>query len=169
MLRLALARIRLRGRLTTASRAQLGRGVRLDLAPGAHLSLGERSRVGDGCRFHLGAGASVTIGADARLGERCVIAAHERIEIGAGARLEDEVVLIDFDHDLRDVERPVREQGIVTAPVIVGERASIGAAAGVLRGVTIGAGARIGVRAVVTHDVPAGARAEGVPARVQAR
>jgi acetyltransferase-like isoleucine patch superfamily enzyme len=38
----------------------------------------------------------------------------------------------------------------------------------VLRGVTVGAGARIGVRAVVTHDVPAGARAEGTPARVQA-
>jgi acetyltransferase-like isoleucine patch superfamily enzyme len=133
--------------------------VRLDLAPGAHLVLGDGSRVGDGCRFHLGY--------DARLGERCVIAAHERVEIGAGARLGDEVVLIDFDHDVRDVERPVREQGLVTAPVVIGERAAVGTAAGVLRGVTVGAGARIGVRAVVTHDVPAGARAEGVPARVE--
>jgi acetyltransferase-like isoleucine patch superfamily enzyme len=59
----------------------------------------------------------------------------------------------------------VREQGLVTAPVLIGERASIGTSAGVLRGVTVGAGARVGVRAVVTHDVPPGARAEGVPAR----
>jgi acetyltransferase-like isoleucine patch superfamily enzyme len=168
VLRVALARLRSRGLLTTSGRPQLGRGVRFDLGPGAQLALGDRSRVGDGCRFHLGAGATVSIGAGARLGERCVIAAHERIEIGADARLDDEVVLIDFDHDVRDVERPVREQGILTAPVIVGERASVGAAAGVLRGVTIGAGARIGVRAVATHDVPAGARAEGVPARVRA-
>jgi acetyltransferase-like isoleucine patch superfamily enzyme len=142
--------------------------VRFDLAPGALLSLGDGCHVGDGCRFHLGAGAAVAIGADARLGERCVVAAHERVEIGRGARLEDEVVLIDFDHDVEDVERPMREQPLLTAPVVIGARALVGTAAGVLRGVTVGEGARVGVRSVVTHDIPPGARAEGTPARVQA-
>jgi acetyltransferase-like isoleucine patch superfamily enzyme len=168
VLRLTLARLRSRGRLTAAGRARLGRRVRFELAPGALVTLGDGCRVGDGCRFHVDAGATVSVGASARLGGRCVIAAHERIEIGAGARLGDEVVLVDFDHDVRDVERPVREQGLVTAPVVIGERAVIGAAAGVLRGVTVGADARVGVRAVVTHDVPAGTRADGVPARVRA-
>jgi acetyltransferase-like isoleucine patch superfamily enzyme len=168
MLRLVLARLRARGRLTVTGRPRLGRGVRFDLAPGAVVALGDGCRVGDHCRFHVGAGAAVAVGADARLGERCVFAAHERIEIGAGARLGDEVVLIDFDHDVGDVERPTREQPLVTAPVVIGERAVVGTAAGVLRGVTVGAGARVGVRAVVTHDVPPGALAEGTPARVQA-
>jgi maltose O-acetyltransferase len=62
----------------------------------------------------------------------------------------------------------VREQPLLTAPVLIGARAVVGTAAGVLRGVTVGEGARVGVRAVVTHDVPPGARAEGTPARVQA-
>jgi acetyltransferase-like isoleucine patch superfamily enzyme len=168
MLRLALARLRHRGHLTVSGRPRLGRGVRLDLAPGAVLSLGDGCRVGDGCRFHLGAGAAVIVGADARLGERCVIAAHERVEIGHAARLGDEVVLIDFDHDVDDVERPVREQRLLTAPVVIGPRAVVGTAAGVLRGVTVGEGARVGVRSVVTHDVPPGGRAEGTPAHVQA-
>jgi acetyltransferase-like isoleucine patch superfamily enzyme len=168
MLRLALARLRARGRLTVTGRPWLGRGVRFDLAPGAVVALGDGCRVGDRCRFHLGAGAALAIGADAHLGERCVVAAHERVEIGAGARLGDEVVLVDFDHDASDVERPVRGQRLLTAPVVIGERAVVGTAAGVLRGVTVGAGARVGVRAVVTHDVPPGARAEGTPARVQA-
>ena len=168
MLRLALARLRARGRLTVSGRARLGRGVRFDLAPGAVVSLGDGCRVGDRCRFHVGAGAAVSIGAGARLGERCVIASHERIEIGAEARLEDEVVLIDFDHDVGDVERPVREQALLTAPVVIGPNAVVGASAGVLRGVTVGDGARVGVRAVVTHDIPPGALAEGTPARVQA-
>jgi acetyltransferase-like isoleucine patch superfamily enzyme len=168
MLRLALARLRARGRLAVSGRPRLGRGVRFDLAPGAVVSLADGCRVGARCRFHVGAGAAVAIGADARLGERCVIAAHERVEIGRDARLEDEVVLIDFDHDVGDVERPVREQPLVTAPVVIGPRAVVGAAAGVLRGVTVGEGARVGVRSVVTHDVPPGARAEGTPARVQA-
>jgi acetyltransferase-like isoleucine patch superfamily enzyme len=52
--------------------------------------------------------------------------------------------------------------------VVIGAGAVVGTAAGVLRGVTVGEGARVGVRAVVTHDVPPGARAEGTPARVQA-
>jgi acetyltransferase-like isoleucine patch superfamily enzyme len=168
MLRLALARVRNRGRLTVSGRPRLGRGVRFDLGPGAVLSLGDGCRVGDHCRFHLGAGAAVVIGAGAHLGDGCVVAAHERVEIGPGARLEDEVVLIDFDHDATDVERPMREQPLVTAPVVIGARAVVGAAAGVLRGVTVGEGARVGVRSVVTHDVPPGARAEGTPARVQA-
>ena len=166
MLRLALARLRARGRLTVAGRPRLGRGVRFDLGPGAVVALGDGCRVGDRCRFHVGAGAAVAIGADAQLGERCVVAAHERVEVGAGARLGDEVVLIDFDHDVEDVERPVREQHLLTAPVVIGDGAVVGTAAGVLRGVTVGAGARVGVRAVVTHDVPPGARAEGTPARV---
>jgi acetyltransferase-like isoleucine patch superfamily enzyme len=167
MLRLALARLRNHGRLAVSGRPRLGRGVRFDLAPGALLSLGADCRIGDGCRFHVGAGAAVVIGADARLGERCVVAAHERVEIGAGARLGDEVVLIDFDHDVGDVERPVREQPLLTAPVVIGPRAVVGTAAGVLRGVTVGEGARVGVRSVVTHDVPPGARAQCTPARVQ--
>ncbi len=169
MLRLALARLRARGRLTVEGRPRLGRRVRVDVAPGALVVLSDGCRIGDGCRFHVGHGATVTIGAGAVLGERCVLAAHERIEIRARARLGEEVVIVDFDHDLRDVERPVRQQGLLTAPVVIGEGAIVATAAGVLRGVTIGEGAHVAVRAVVTHDVPAGARAEGVPARGKPR
>jgi acetyltransferase-like isoleucine patch superfamily enzyme len=167
MLRLALARLHAHGRLAVDGRPRLGRQVRFDVAPGALVSLGDGCRIGDGCRFHVGEGATVAIGAGVALGERCVLAAHERIEVRARARLDDEVVIVDFDHDLADVERPVRQQGLLTAPVVIGEGAVVDTAAGVLRGVTVGDGARVGARAVVTHDVPAGARAEGVPARVQ--
>ena len=167
MLRIVLARLRARGRLAVDGRPRLGRRVRFDVAPGALVRLGDGCRIGDGCRFHVGHGATVTIGAGAALGERCVLAAHERIEIRDRAQLADEVVIVDFDHDHADVERPVRQQGLLTAPVVIGAGSVIDTAAGVLRGVTVGDGARIGVRAVVTSDVPAGARAEGVPARVR--
>ena len=166
MLRLALARLRARGRLAVAGRPRLGRGVRFDLGPGALVTLEDGCRIGDGCRFHVGAGATVVIGPRAALGERCVFAAHEQIEVRARARLGDEVVIVDFDHDVSDVERPVRQQPLLTAPVVIGEGAILSTSAGILRGVTVGDGARVGMRAVVTHDVPPGARAEGVPARV---
>jgi serine O-acetyltransferase len=49
---------------------------------------------------------------------------------------------------------------------IVGNDVFIGAGAKVLGAVTIGDGARIGANAVVVTDVPAGATAVGVPARI---
>ena len=42
----------------------------------------------------------------------------------------------------------------------------IGTGAVILNNVKIGAGAKIGANAVVTNDVPAGAIAVGVPARI---
>lgn len=51
--------------------------------------------------------------------------------------------------------RPVIEDGVV-----------VGAGAKVLGGIRIGAGARIGANAVVVSNVPAGAVAVGIPARI---
>ena len=53
----------------------------------------------------------------------------------------------------------------MTAPVVIGERAILSTGATVLRGVVVGAGARVQPRGVVTRDVPAGATVGGVPAR----
>lgn len=114
---------------------------------------------------HVAEGASLEVADDVRFGSKCRIVCHERITIGAGAVLEDEVVVLDFDHRHDDVETPIRLQGVVTAPVVIGERALLRKGCVVLKGVTVGAGAEVGHHAVVTKDVPPGARVEGVPAR----
>ena len=163
MLRVALARLRSHGRVRAQGRVRIGARVRFHLGPGAVLTLEDRCQIGAGTRFHVHGQAR--IGSGARLGEHCVIAAHERVDVGAGAQLGDEVVLIDFDHGLADVERPIRLQELVTTPVVIGERAVLGAGATVLRGVVVGAGAHVQPRGVVTRDVPAGATVGGVPAR----
>ena len=48
----------------------------------------------------------------------------------------------------------------------IGDHVDIGAGARILGPVSIGDGARIGANAVVTRDVPAGATAVGIPARI---
>ena len=58
--------------------------------------------------------------------------------------------------DYRGARRPV-----------IGDGVFIGAGAKILGAVTIGDGARIGANAVVMCDVPAGATAVGIPARVR--
>ena len=54
------------------------------------------------------------------------------------------------------------------APVL-GGHVDVGAGAQILGGVVIGDHAKIGANAVVLHDVPAGATAVGVPARIVQR
>lgn len=48
----------------------------------------------------------------------------------------------------------------------LGDNVFIGAGAKIIGGLTIGDGVRIGANAVVLHDVPRGATAVGVPARI---
>jgi maltose O-acetyltransferase len=160
-----LLRLRTHGRVVAESGVRLGRGIVWDVAPGATVVLGHGCSIGARSRFHVAPGAVVVVGAGARLGPRCVVTAHERVDVGPQARLGAEVVLLDFDHDVADPEVPVRRQGLVTAPVRIGRGARIEDAAVVLRGVSVGPGARVGVRAVATADVPAGARVAGIPAR----
>jgi serine O-acetyltransferase len=52
---------------------------------------------------------------------------------------------------------------------VLGDDVFLGAGAKVIGPVHIGAGARVGANAVVVHDVPAGATAVGIPARVVRR
>lgn len=54
-------------------------------------------------------------------------------------------------------------------PILVKDRAAIGANATILPGVTIGEGALVGAGAVVTKDVPAGMVVVGNPARVKGK
>jgi acetyltransferase-like isoleucine patch superfamily enzyme len=98
---------------------------------------------------HARGTAVVRIGAGAVLGERCVILAHDRVEIGAGARLGVGVVVVDFAHAFDDVERPVRQQPLRTAPVVVGDRAILGPGTVVEPGGRVAAGATVMANTVV--------------------
>ncbi len=142
---------------------RLGRDVGLAVAPGAHLELGAGCRIGERTRIVVNSG-HVTVGAGAVIGPRCTIVAHAGVRIGAGARLDEGAVIVDFDHVFDDVELPIRQQPLKATAVTIGARAHVGLGASVLRGITVGEGADIGPHAVVTRDVAAGVSVGGVPA-----
>ena len=108
----------------------------------------------------------ISIGAKTVLGQECTISAYQHVSIGRECVIADRVMLIDFDHGMVEVERPIRLQGIYKRDVRVGNNVWIGYGACVLRGVTVGDNAVIGTNAVVTRDVPANAVVGGVPARL---
>jgi acetyltransferase-like isoleucine patch superfamily enzyme len=163
--RWAWLRLRWRGRLTTDGVAFICPGVTFEIGRGAHVHLGRWSWLGHGCKIRAHEG-EVRIGAKSVLGQECTISAFQHVSIGRECIVADRVMLIDFDHGVVDVERPIREQGIYKRDVRVGHNVWIGYGACFLRGVTVGDNAVVGTSAVVTGDVPANAVVGGIPARV---
>jgi len=165
VVRLAWLKLRHRGRLQTDGLAFVGPGVSLEIGRNARVVLGRWAWIGHGCKIRAHEG-EVRIGAKTVLGQECTISAYQHVSIGRECILADRVMLIDFDHGVVDVERPVRLQGIYKRDVRVGHNVWIGYGACLLRGVTVGNNAVIGTSSVVTRDVPENAVVGGVPARL---
>ena len=165
LVRLARKKLLLRRRLVLDGLAFVGPRCVLQAGKGTRIELGRWSWLGHGCKVRCHEG-TVLIGAKTVLGQECTISAYKDVSIGRECVIADRVMLIDFDHGMVDVERPIRLQGIYKREVRVGNNVWIGYGACILRGVTVGDNAVIGTNAVVTKDVPPNAVVAGVPARV---
>lgn len=152
-------------RLRSDGIAFVASDVVLQIGAAGRVELGRWSWLGHGTKIRCHEGI-VSIGAKTVLGQECTISSYQRVSIGRECVIADRVMLIDFDHGMTEVERPIRLQGIYKRDVEVGNNVWIGYGACVLRGVTVGDNAVIGTNAVVTDDVPANAVVGGVPARI---
>lgn len=130
----------------------------------------DRIELGERCAVYPGAwlqcepdGGPITIANDTYLGHGVHIHAGDPISIGSGCVVADAVLVTSTDH-VRDADR---SRSVKVGPIVIEDDVFIGQNAIVLGGVRIGAGATIGAGAVVTKNVPAGAVAVGVPARVR--
>jgi acetyltransferase-like isoleucine patch superfamily enzyme len=158
-------KLRWRGRLQTDGLCFICPRVKLEIGPGATLRVGRWAWIGHGCKIRVHEG-EVSIGAKSVMGQECTISAFQHVAIGRECIVADRVMLIDFDHGVVEVERPIRLQGIYKRDVNVGHNVWVGYGACILRGVTVGNNAVIGTSAVLTTDVPDNAVVAGIPARV---
>jgi acetyltransferase-like isoleucine patch superfamily enzyme len=165
LVRLAWLKLRFRARLKTDGFAFVCPGVTLEIGKDAVVHLGRWSWIGHGSKIRAHEG-EVRIGAKSVLGQECTVSSFQHVSIGRECIVADRVMLIDFDHGVVEVERPIRHQGIYKRDVRVGNNVWIGYGAAFLRGVTVGDNAVIGTYTVVNKDVPANAVVAGVPVRL---
>ena len=158
-------KLRWRGRLRTDGLCFICPGVKFEIGPRASVTLGRWSWIGHGCKVRVHEG-ELLIGAKTVLGQECTISAFQHISIGRECIIADRVMMIDFDHGMVEVERPIRDQGIYKRDVNIGNNVWIGYGACVLRGVTVGDNSVIGTSSVVTCDVPDNTVVGGVPAKL---
>lgn len=149
-----------------------------------YLMLGEKTVLNAKIIFEAKTG-KVLIGDRCYIGSDCSIISRNRIELGNDVTIAWGVTLYDHDShsgDWRDRARAVRHfydhygepdcfdridwTNVNAAPIKICDRVWIGFDVVVLKGVTIGEGAIVGARSVVTRDVAPYTIVVGNPARV---
>jgi acetyltransferase-like isoleucine patch superfamily enzyme len=142
------------------------------------LVLGDRVTVYTWTEFNIEPEGKLVVGNDSILVGPVFMCA-ESIEIGQRVILSYNVTIADSDFHPIDPELRRRDaisnapQGdrqarprVTARPIVIEDDAQIGIGAILLKGVHIGRGAIVAAGAVVSHDVPAGARAFGNPAQL---
>jgi acetyltransferase-like isoleucine patch superfamily enzyme len=151
--------------------ARIARGV--EIRSPERLVLGAGVFIDSGAMLHCGGmdwspdDGGVSIGARSYIGPNSVLFGAGGIELGHAVQVSPGVVITSHQHTFERSDADIRDQPIEFARVVIESDVWIGANATILPGVRIGTGAVVGAGAVVTNDLPAGAVALGVPARVR--
>jgi len=113
-----------------------------------------------GVRLECWRGGTITIGDGTYLNRNTEIVAARSVTIGRECKIGRDVLIMDTD------QHAVPGGELIVAPVVIEDRAWIGARAIVLKGVRVGHDSVVGAGSVVTRDVPPATVVAGQPARV---
>ncbi|MFD1140769.1 acyltransferase [Larkinella insperata] len=137
--------------------------ARMDVLPFNPFSLGAHSVIEAFSVVNNGVGPVA-------IGDRCTVGIGSvvigPVTIGHDVIMAQHVVLSGLNHSYEDVTRSIREQPVVTRPIVIEEECWIGANAVITAGVTIGRHSVVAGGSVVTRDVPPYSVVGGNPARL---
>lgn len=142
-------------------RVHVHRGIALTLA--AAVEIRDRVRIGidePGLRA-----SSLVIGAGSLVLSDSHIDCSAPVAIGARTHVGRRAQLFTHTHDVDRRDVPVLDAPVVSRPIAIGDDVMLYSDVVVLPGVTIGDGAIVAVRSVVTRDVAPYAKVAGSPAR----
>lgn len=139
------------------------RSSRMDVAPFNRFKIGKNSVIEDFAVINNLVG-DVIIGDDSRVGIANVIIGP--VEIGKSVIIAQSVTISGLNHNYENISLPIKDQGVSTALVSVGDEVWIGANSVITQGVSIGKHSVIAAGSIVTHDVPEYSVVAGAPAKV---
>lgn len=113
-------------------------------------------------------GGTVRISEGSEIGERCRISIENSLEIGKKVLFSPNVYITDCDHEYRDINIPVIDQGInqKNQKVFIGDSSYIGINSVIVGNVKIGKHCVIGANSVVNKDIPDYSVAVGSPVKI---
>lgn len=144
----------------------IGPDVRFEVREGyGRILVGAWSHFGEGTRVRCHEG-TLRIGPKTVLASRVTVNAWLDIDIGAACLLGEGVYVCDFDHRLDDLSVPIKDQGIVKAPVRIADDVWLGTKSTVTRGTRMARGSVLAANSVAKGDYPPFTVVAGSPARV---
>jgi len=111
----------------------------------------------------------IILGDEVNIGFNCEIFSGSRVEVGRYGLFAAYSYLVGGGHEFEAADVPVIRQPRTSQGITLGENVWLGTGAKVMDGVRLGKDVVIGAGAVVTDDLPDGAIAVGIPARVVRR
>lgn len=159
--------------------------VRVQREDRPYVTVGDNSQIGGTYVFERGLG-SVTIGSKSSIGGGCKFICTQEggIHIGSNTMISWDCTLIDTNAHSLDPEIRANDaydwkvgldagqigiykdwSQVASAPIYIGDNVWIGFETAIMKGVTIGNGAVIGARSMVTHDVAPYCVYAGSPAK----
>jgi acetyltransferase-like isoleucine patch superfamily enzyme len=108
----------------------------------------------------------IVLGDHTNLGFHCEVFSGSRVTVGRHGLFAAYVYLVGGGHEFERADVAVIEQGRSSKGIALGDNVWLGTGAKVLDGVRLGSNVVVGANGVVNIDLPDGAIAAGVPARV---
>jgi acetyltransferase-like isoleucine patch superfamily enzyme len=111
-------------------------------------------------------GTGITIGSRTGISARAYFAGQGGITIGEDVIMGPNVQIFSENHNFSDLSLTIKEQGVTTQAVVIGNNCWLGAGTIILAGVIIGDGCVIAAGSVVNKSIPANSIVAGVPAKI---
>ncbi|MFA6808434.1 MAG: acyltransferase [Eubacteriales bacterium] len=108
----------------------------------------------------------LSIGNNVSIHPMCYFEAWGGIIIGDDVSIAHAVTVLSVNHKYRDLNIPIKDQGIEKRPTEIKSNVWIGAKASILGGIIVNSGSIIAAGAVISKDVEENAVVAGVPAKI---
>jgi maltose O-acetyltransferase len=110
--------------------------------------------------------AGVRINDYAHITSRVTLDGRGGLKIGCFTQIGFESVVLTSTHKFSVLDKPIIQQGMMSAPVTIGDDVWVGARVMILPGVSIGNKVIVGAMSLVTSDIPDFAIVGGIPASI---
>ena len=148
--------------------AFIGDGVIIyEAKGGGTVKIGKGVHIHQDCIIETGHGGSLSIGEDTHIQPRCQFSAYSAsIIVGNNVQIAPGCAFYPYDHGVLPGELICNQPLVSKGDIEIGDDVWLGFGAIILSGVSIGKGAVIGAGSIVTRNIPDGAIATGIPARI---
>ncbi|WP_297426937.1 DapH/DapD/GlmU-related protein [Clostridium sp.] len=156
LLRIVVLKLRYKSKLkfkfTGIKSLYIGKGVRVIISKGNTLYFGNNIYIDDYCSFECIKG-NIYVGDNTFFNTNNKIVSLKKINIGENCLFGPNVGIFDHDHNFKNNDLPIIQQGYSTKEIIIGNDIWVGCNSTITRGVRIGDKVVIAANSVVTKEI----------------